>query len=451
MTTSLTAPTRRIRIGSGAGFSGDRIDPAVDLAARGRLDYLVFECLAERTIALAVEARQRDPDLGYDPLLDERFRAVLPAARRNGVRIISNMGAANPAAAARRVAAIAHEIGLDSIRVAAVVGDDLLDAAEISQAQLIGGLDLATPPRSIISANAYVGYEPVAQALAQGADVVLTGRVADPSLFLAPIAHEFGWRPDDWDRLGRGTVVGHLLECAGQITGGYFADPGFKDVPDMANLGFPIAEVSEDGGAVITKLADAGGSVSVAACTEQLLYELHDPRAYRTPDVIADFSSVRFAQAGPDRVEVSGGGGSQRPAKLKVSVGYKEGFIGEGQISYAGPGSVERGRLALSIIEQRLTRLGEEIEELRLELIGVNSILASTTVGAAPNEVRARVAARTRTLEGARWIGREVEALYTNGPAGGGGVTRSAKEVTAIASTFVDRAAVRPEIIWEGA
>lgn len=428
-----------LRIGAGAGFSGDRIDPAVDLAERGALDFLVFECLAERTIALATAARRKDPEAGYDPLLEARMRAVLPAARRQGVRIISNMGAANPEAAVRRTAQIARELGLGAMRIAAVVGDEVMTALSAAD---------PPPPSAVLSAHAYIGCEAIVAALEQGADIVLAGRVADPSLFLAPMVHRFGWALDDWVRLGQGTVVGHLLECAGQVTGGYFADPGVKDVPDLAQLGFPLAEIEADGSAVITKLDGTGGAVTRATCTEQLLYELHDPSAYLTPDVTADFSKVRFAELGPDRIRVTGGGGGPRPCRLKVSAGHHVGWLGQGQISYAGAGAAARGRLALAIVQERLRALGKAVEELRLELIGVDAV-AVTPGHQLPDEVRARVAARTTSLEAARQIGREVEALYTNGPAGGGGVTQSAEAILAIATTFIPRAEVTPRLVWE--
>jgi len=265
-----------IRIGSGAGFAGDRIDPAAALAEHGKLDYLVFECLAERTIAMAVRAKQDDPEKGYDPLLQERLSAVLPAATANKVKIISNMGAANPVAAARAASAIARKMGIGPLNIAAIAGDDVL--AEISgTSPLLEGGTVAEWPGELIAANVYLGADPIVQALAEGADIILTGRVADPSLFLAPMIHEFGWPADDWRRLGQGTVVGHLLECAGQVSGGYFADPGFKDVPGLANLGFPFADVDASGEAVISKLPDSGGLITAATCKEQLLYELHDP------------------------------------------------------------------------------------------------------------------------------------------------------------------------------
>jgi len=444
---------RVVRIGAGAGFAGDRIEPAIELVREGRLDYLVFECLAERTIALAQRARLADPASGYDPLLEARMRAVLPLCVEKGVRIVSNMGAANPAAAARRIAELARELGLPSVKVAAVVGDDVLDVVARSTRPLLeAGGDVAGLGDSLISANAYLGCEPIVQALADGAQAVVTGRVADPSLFLAPLVHEFGWALDDWERLGRGTVVGHLLECAGQVTGGYFADPGVKTVPDLARLGFPLAEVSADGSAVITKIEGSGGRVDVATCTEQLLYELHDPARYLTPDVTADFSTVRFEQVGLDRVAVHGGGGRARPAQLKVSLGRKEGFIGEGAISYAGSSAVARGRLALDIIAERFRLIGLAPEEARFELIGVDAVAPETLVSAfAPMEVRARVVARTRTRAEAERVGREVEALYTNGPAGGGGATRLVTPVIGVVSTFIERAMVQPAVTFEAA
>lgn len=438
-----------VRIGSGAGFAGDRIEPAVELARRGALDYLVFECLGERTVSLAVSAKQKDPDGGYDPLLAERMEAVLPHAVRNRTRIISNMGAANPRAAARRTAQIARRLGLGGLKIAAIEGDDVLAVATARDLRLMEtGAALSSLPSAPISANAYIGAEPIVEALAAGADIVLTGRAADPSLFLAPLVHEFGWAFDDWQTLGRATATCHLLECAGQVTGGYFADPPFKVVPDLAELGFPLAEVASDGSAVITKLPDAGGCVTIATCTEQLLYELHDPTAYLTPDVTADFSTIGLRQDGKDRVAIEGGGGRARPAQLKVSIGYHEGYIGEGQISYAGPGCVGRGQLALDVVRDRLkSRLGER--EARFDLIGCNAIYPGAVPASEPEEVRARVAVRAETPELAALPGREVEALYTNGPAGGGGATASVKPVLAIVSALIDRDLVKTSIDWE--
>lgn len=428
---------RTIRIGAGAGFAGDRIEPAVELARHGRLDYLVFECLAERTIAIAQQARLTDPSKGYDVLLDQRMSAVLAACRENGTRIVTNMGAANPLAAAERVCDVARRLGLGGLKVAAVTGDDALEAIRGSDLQLLEGGTLADLDNRIISANAYIGAVPIVEALAAGADVVVTGRAADPALFLGPLIHSFGWAADDWNKLGRGVLAGHLLECAGQVTGGYFADPGVKDVAGLAHLGFPIGEVSEDGDLVVTKLEGTGGAVTTATVKEQLLYEIEDPARYLQPDVIADFSQVRVWNAGPDRVAVEGGGGTARTGLLKVSIGYVDGYVGEGQISYAGTGAVERGRLALEIVRERLAITGVPMGEARFDLIGVDALHgAALSQGGAPYEVRVRVAARTEAAAEAIAIGNEVEALYTNGPAGGGGVTKSVRQVVAIASAL---------------
>ncbi|WP_371360185.1 acyclic terpene utilization AtuA family protein [Pseudomonas sp. KT_2_4] len=436
-----------LRIGSGAGYSGDRIEPAVELAEHGDLDYLVFECLAERTIALAQQARISDPQGGYDPLLAERMRRVLPfvaqRAGRRRLRVITNMGAANPLAAAGEVRRIAGELGL-GLKVVAVVGDDVLHTLSAEQL-LDNGQTVGALGERLISANAYLGVEGILNALHADADVVITGRVADPSLFLAPQMFEFGWAFDDWPRLGRGTLVGHLLECAGQVSGGYFVDPGFKDVEDLARLGFPLAEVDADGNAVITKVAGSGGRVSRATCAEQLIYEVHDPAAYLTPDVTADFSQVGFVEEGVDRVRAQGASGRARPEQLKVSVGYLDGWIGEGQMSYGGPGAVARAELAREVVLKRLALIGVNMQDLRAELIGMDS-LHGLRSSVEPWEVRLRVAARCDERGDAVRIGNEVETLYTNGPAGGGGASKSVRQVVAVASLLLSREAVKPRI-----
>ena len=443
---------RTIRIGAGAGYSGDRIEPAVELAAHGELDYLVFECLAERTIALAQEALRRDPEAGFDPLLAARFRAVLQPCVANKVKIVTNMGAANPAGAARAVAAIARDMSLFGLTIAAVTGDDVADALRSRDLPLIEtrGRVADVAPR-MVAANAYLGAEPIVTALAGGADIVITGRVSDPALFLAPLMHAFAWRADDWDRLGKGTLVGHLLECAGQITGGYFVDPGYKRASDLARLGFPLAEVNDDGSAIITKLAGTGGAVDLQTCKEQLLYEVHDPARYVQPDVVADFSQVRFDVVGPDRVAASGATGRPRTDTLKVTIGYLDGYVGEGQMSYAGAGAAARARLALDIVKERLALIGVATSELRLEIIGVDSVHRGAFVrsGAEPNEARIRVVARTDSLEDAVRVGNEVEALWLNGPAGGGGAWKSARQVLATASTLFPRSEVAPRVSYE--
>ena len=437
---------KTIRIGAGAGYSGDRIEPSVELAEKGDLDYLVYECLAERTIALAQQAKMKDPKAGYDPLLEERMRAALPTCKKNGVVLITNMGAANSQAAAEKTREIAVELGLSGIKIAAISGDDVLEAVKSADYPIIeNGESIRSLDGKMISANAYLGAQPLVDALRAGAQVIISGRVADPALFVAPLVHEFGWSMDDWDKLGKGTLVGHLLECGGQVTGGYYADPGVKDVADLGRLGFPIAEVAEDGSAVITKVEGSGGKVDPSTCKEQMIYELHDPAAYITPDVVADFSNVTMRQIGPDRVQVQGATGRPRTATLKVSVGYRDSYIGEGQISYAGIGAAARGQLALDIVAKRLEITGVKFSEIRYDLIGINAI-HSRPQAVEPDEVRIRVAARCDSMKEAVRIGNEVETLYTNGPAGGGGATKSAREVVAILSVLLPRENVKPLI-----
>lgn len=279
----------------------------------------------------------------------------------------------------------------------------------------------------------------------------MAGRVADPALFLAPLVYEFDWSKDDVTLMGQGTVIGHLMECAGQITGGYFADPGYKDVCDLSRFGFPIAEVSEDGTSIITKVPGTGGEVSLATCKEQLLYEIHDPHCYITPDVIADFTGVTFTQLDQDQVLVQGGNGQPKTDFLKVSIGYLDSYLGEGQIGYAGPGAVARGRLALDIVAERLKLTGVQYQEIRFDLIGIDSLhgpkLSATENE--PYEVRARVTARTLNMTEAERIGNEVENLYTNGPAGGGGAIKMARAVLGIVSTLIPRSSVSCTVHYE--
>jgi len=430
------------RIGSGAGFSGDRLEPACVLAEHGGLDFLALECLGERTIALAQLRKRKHPALGYDPLLERRMELLLPLLKTHRVRLISNFGAANPLAAADAIIAIGRRRDI-AIRVAVVTGDDVLAAIEPGMPTLESGTSIDACGE-LVSANAYLGAEALMPALQSGADIIVTGRVADPSLFVAPMAHYFGWALDDYDRLARGTVVGHLLECAGQLCGGYFAEPGPKEVPGMAQLGFPYAQVDAGGDATMAKVEGTGGDISLANAKEQLLYEVTDPFGYVTPDVIADFSSVILEQTAPSRVRVLGATGRTRPPQLKVSVGYLAGYVGEGEIGYAGVNAMARARLAGEIIRSRLRR---EFPQLRVDLIGSTSMHGKSFDRAAhPYEVRLRVAARAATVERAAIVGEEVEALYTNGPAGGGGARKQVHEQVGIVSTLIDRDRVPTQV-----
>lgn len=440
----------KIRIGCGAGFSGDRIEPAIILAEKGELDYLVLECLAERTIALANKRKMSDPTKGYDPLLERRIETLLPYLVKNKIRLITNMGAANPIEGAKKIIEIAIKQGIN-IKVAAVSGDDVIDELSLKNDNffIFGdenfALEIIEKHQSpvtnnqspIISANAYLGVEGILEALQTDAQIIITGRVADPSLFLAPMIHEFGWEINDFNLLGKGTVIGHLLECAGQVTGGYFADPIKKPVPDLANLGHPFADICSDGTAIISKVEGTGGIVNLATVKEQLLYEVINPNEYYTPDVIADFTTVQLKDLGNNQVQVFGCTGKEKPQTYKVSVGYKAYFLGEGEISYAGENAIERAKLAGKIIEERLKNV---VNELRIDYIGLQSVHRTNFENQSiPYEIRLRVAAKADSAEVAALVGEEVEALYTNGPAGGGGVRKYVNEVIGIVSILVDR------------
>ena len=438
-------------VGAGAGFSGDRLDaagPVVDtLVARGGPAALIFETLAERTLALAQIRRREDPEAGYEPLLEEMLAPILARCLEHRIRIVSNFGAANPPAAARRIARMAAGLGTRKPRIAVVHGDDL--SAPGHRALLAKAAGPRLEGVDMVSANAYLGAEPLAEALAAGADIVVAGRVADPSLVVAAALSHYEWAQGDWPRLGAATMAGHLLECGAQVTGGYFADPGVKEVPGLERVGFPIGEIRADGSCVITKADGTGGCVTARTVKEQLLYEVHDPAAYLTPDVTADITEAQVTERGRDRVTLSGVRGHERPGQLKVNVCYEGGWLAEGEISYAGPGAERRARLAADVLRARLRGL-----DLRVDLIGSVSVFGDDggrMLAATPpremRDVRLRVAAKHEDRRAAEGLAREVTALYTCGPAGGGGVRTGVRARLDTISCFVPREEVRAS--WE--
>ena len=421
-------------MGCGAGFSGDRIDAprsVVDAIVRsGRPGALMFETLAERTLALGHVARRADPTRGYEPLMAELVGPVLPDCVGAGIPIVGNFGAANPPAAAALLQGLAAAAGLPALRIAVVHGDDIRDTLTLEDlAVWEGDAGLVGSTEGLIAANVYLGARPIADALRAGAQVVVTGRVADPALALGPLVAHFGWAWDDWDRLAAGTLVGHLLECGAQVTGGYFADPGFKEVPRPEAIGFPIAEVEADGRFVITKAAGTGGCVDLRTVTEQVLYEMHDPGAYLTPDVTLDVTGLALHQAGPDRVQVQGARGHPAPPSLKATVSFEGDWIGEAEISYAGPNAMARARLAADVIGRRLDVRGLDQQRgvrRRVDLIGALSVFdddGGTLSHDAPDapEIRVRLAASAPERAPVEQAVQEVLALLCCGPAGGGG------------------------------
>lgn len=438
-----------LRIGSGAGMADDRIPPAVEIAQKARLDFLVMECLAERTIARETQSRLKDPDSGYTPSLPERIRAVLPACRENGTRIVTNMGAANPLAAAKIIAETAADLGLGKMPVGVVLGDDVTEIVRAMPAlrTLEDDAPLEAILPCVISANAYLGADAVRAGLETGAEVVVTGRVADPSLFVAPMLHHFGWRADDWEKLASATLAGHLLECSAQLTGGCFAEPGVKDVPRLADLGYPFVDVSEDAGIVFSKTPGSGGRIDRATCTEQLLYEIHDPAAYVTPDCVLDITDVTFAQEVEDRVRALGAKARPRTDSYKVVVGYADGYIGAGEMGFAGINAVARARLGADVVRERLARRGFAYSEMKVDLIGMSSLHGGLDARPEPYEVRLRIAARTDDRKAAAAVGAEVRSLHMQGPCGaGGGYTLGVQEVLAVKSVLLPRHLVQHRV-----
>lgn len=447
---------KKIRIGSGAGYAGDRIEPAVELMEKGDLDYIIFECLAERTIAIGQQDKLKNPDKGYNHLLEMRMKKILKLAKEKNIKVITNMGSANPLSAAKVTKRIAKELGIEGLKIAAVTGDDIFEKLDKYNSNEILEFNskLEDMKESLISSNVYLGCEGILEALQNNADIIITGRVSDPALSIGPLIHEFGWNVDgNPEQMGQAVLVGHLLECGGQVTGGYYADPGYKDVPDLHILGFPIIEIDETGEFIVTKVDGSGGLVSEDTCKEQMIYEIHNPKKYMTPDAIADFSNVKFIQNGKNCVKAFGATSKGKPDTLKVSIGYRDCFIGEGEISYGGENSMARAQLAAEIVEKRLDIIGANIEEYRFDFIGFNSLYKNKISESMKPyifpEIRLRVSGRTKSKEDAQLIANEVEALYTNGPAGGAGAEKKVSEIVSICSIFVPRDSVDIKVSYE--
>lgn len=443
-------------VGSGAGFSGDRVDAAGPvvraIAQSGHPGAIIFETLGERTLAIGQVAKQADSTQGYEPLLEQIITPILGECLQSGVAIVGNFGAANPPAAAELIKRIAHDQGFPDVKIAVVMGDDIVDGLDLSSlAVWEGDTTLDVDTSRVVSANVYIGAQPIARALQAGAQIVVAGRVADPALVLGPVMAHYGWAWDDWDRIAKATLAGHLLECGAQVTGGYFADPGFKDVPDLATIGYPIAEISPSGDFVITKPAGTGGAVTEQTVKEQILYEIHDPSAYLTPDVTLDITGVSIGQQGADRVAVRGATGRSRPDTLKATIGFHGDWLGEGEISYAGPNAAARARLAGNIIIERLRVRNIDVRS-RFDLIGVASVfdgdsgqLKDQAVLPSDGDIRLRVAVSAKSRHQVDSALQEVMALYCTGPAGGGGIRTRRQNRVHTVSYLVPRDQVAPD------
>ena len=444
---------RTVRIGAGQGFYGDTPDGALDVARNGDVSYICFDALAELTMAILQKDRMRNPEGGYARDLPSFMRLLLPIARERGIRLVTNAGGMNPAGAAATVGSVARELGMSDLQVGVVEGDDLtarvdeLRDSGVPFANLDTGADVGAVRDRFVFAVAYLGAQPVAQARADGADVVGTGRVADASLFVAPMVHELGWGFEDWDRLAAGVVLGHLMECSGQATGGNFSGDWWN-VPDLDRVGYPVCEMREDGTALLTKPHGSGGRVSVDTVKEQLLYEVLDPRAYMNPDVVADFTTVKLRDAGPDAVEVSGVRGRPRPEQLKVIAGYLDGWMGTAMIGYSWPDATAKARRAAELIEHLAARAGLEPLEQLVEVVGVDSLHGDAAPHVDANEVVLRVAARFASEQEAAKFPRVAMPLALNGPPfiGGAGGPTGPRALLGVWPTLVPRERVESHV-----
>jgi hypothetical protein len=416
---------RTVRVGNGQGFWGDNVDAPVELLRGGPIDYIGMDYLAEVTLSIMMRQKLKDPRLGYATDFIDFVHRVLPEARERGVRILSNAGGLNPRACRERIFSVARELGVRGLRVGVVEGDDVLPrlAELVAAGHELANMDTGEPMAPMVgrmtSANAYLGARPVMQALAEGAHIVLCGRITDTALALAPLAHEFGWGPEDWDHLAAGTIAGHILECGAQCTGGNFSR--WWEVPDLWNVGYPIVEAGEDGTFAVTKHAGTGGMVTVDTVAEQLLYEMATPAEYLTPDVVADFTTIRLAQEGPDRVRVSGIRGRPKTPFLKVSASYLAGYKASGQITISGPRALDKARLAADIVFRRLARAGVDFgdEQREVELVGAGACLPGILpVPEDPPEVVLRLGVRDADRDRVDRFGKEIAPLITAGPPG---------------------------------
>lgn len=414
----------RVRIGNGCGFWGDNLDAPILLAERGRLDYLTLEYLAELTMSILAHQKHRDPQAGYaTDFLDVLARLVPILQAQPGLKIITNAGGMNPLACAARARALLADAGLADRPVAVVHGDDLMPAIDRliadghSLAHLDTGEPISTVRARLVSANAYLGARPIVEALRQGASVVITGRVADASLTLAPAVRELGWGWDDWDRLAAGTVAGHLIECGAQATGGLWIN--WEEAPDLANVGYPIVEIEKAGTFRLTKPEGTGGAVNHETVAEQLLYEVGDPAAYLTPDVVADFTRVALHDLGNDVVQVEGARGQPATDSYKVSSAYRDGWTSSGTLLICGPFAGDKARRCGEMIRERLRRAGALPEHFHVEALGAGDAVPTPDIDLPGGwEAVLRVAVRDARREVVERFTRELAPLVTSGPPG---------------------------------
>jgi hypothetical protein len=453
--------TNIVRVASGQGFWGDWMEAPFQQVRGGPIDYLMMDYLAEVTMSIMQKQRSRDPALGYAKDFVPLMARLLPEVVDRGVRVVSNAGGVNPCACGEAIQEAAAARGLgDKVRIAVVTGDDILgrldalDAGGHALRNMETGEPLSMVRDHVQSANVYLGAAPIVEALRGGATIVVTGRVTDTGLTLAPLIHEFGWASDDWDRIAAGTVAGHINECGAQSTGGNTL-VDWESVPDLANPGYPIIEAREDGSFVVTKHPGTGGRVSVASVTEQLLYEMGDPRNYITPDGIVDFTTMTLEQLAENRVMVQGVTGRPATAYLKVSISYRYGYKAIGTLVYAWPDAYKKARAADAVLRERLRRLGLEFEELLTEYVGVNATHGPLAGEPDPDiaEVQLRVGVRAREAEPVRRFTRELAPLILNGPPGATGFAAGrpkVEEIVAYWPALIPNTEIVPKVEFLG-
>ena len=415
----------KILIANGQGFWGDSLLGPIRLVDEGPLDYLTLDYLAEVTMSIMLKLKSRDPSKGYAHDFIKMCRRVLPTCHEKGIKIIANAGGVNPIACREAVAEVIRELGLSGIKIGIVDGDDILDDLEslIASGEEFINMDDGRPLKSVIdqvkTANVYIGADGIVEALEMGADIVITGRAADPSIVLAPMMYEFGWSMDDVDLLAAGTIAGHILECGAQCTGGNFVH--WKEIPDMARIGYPIVEAAADGSFHVTKHPNTGGRVSVETVSSQLVYEMGDPKNYLSPDCIADFTTINLKEAGTDRVHLSGIKGKPATPTYKVSISFHEGYKLLGQLTVAGPDAVEKAQLCADIIFERVAMDGVTFtdEEKFVEIVGTNVCHAGMVPAPSePAEVVLRIGAKSDDKAKLNRLGMEIVPVVTSGPPG---------------------------------
>ena len=444
-----------VRVGAGQGFWGDDIDAPRRQVEGGQLDYLMLDYLAEVTMSILQKQKERDPSLGYARDFVGAMESVMPAVTERGVKVVANAGGVNPPACAAAVKAVAEKTGAKGkVRIGVVTGDDLLSRLDelIAQGHSLSNMDtgeaLSTVRDRVLSANAYIGSEPIVEALAKGANIVITGRSTDTALTMAPIRHEFGWGAAQWDQLAAGIVAGHIIECGAQCSGGNCLYD-WQSIPNLAEVGYPLVEACADGTFVVTKHPGTGGRVSVRTVTEQLVYEMGDPHSYITPDVIADFTTIRLSDDGTDRVRVFGIKGRAPTDKLKVSIAYRAGFKAVGTLVYAWPDALEKAELADRVLRERLDRLGLRFERVLTEFVGANAThgrLAGDQHEAP--EVQLRVGVRGEKAPVERFT-REIAPLVLNGPpsvTGFAGGRPKVEEIVAYWPALIDKSVVKTSV-----